>query len=283
MSSADYREGMPRLRAIGTRALITGASSGIGAEFARQLAAAGLDLVLVARSAQRLEAFADELRSAHDVEVEVLPADLLTKAGVKAAEARVGASVDRIDVLVNNAGFGLAKDFDQNSVDDELDLLSMLVEVPLRLTHAALAHMLPAGGGTIINIASVAGFTPRGTYSAAKAWLLSFSRWANLAYKRRGVRVTAVAPGFVRTEFHSRLSTDAHAAAPAGASLEPARLEKAVPDFLWLSAPDVVRAALIDTARGRAVSIPSLRYKLIVAAAKLTPDAIAERVARMGR
>lgn len=274
---------MPHARVIGSRALITGASSGIGAEFARQLAAAGLDLVLVARSAPRLESFAEELRRAHDVEVEVLPADLLTKAGVKAVEARVGASVNRIDVLVNNAGFGLARDFDENSVDDELEMLSILVEVPLRLTHAALAHMLTASSGTIINIASVAGYTPRGTYSAAKSWLLSFSRWANLAYKRRGVRVTAIAPGFVRTEFHQRLATDAHAAVPAGETPRPAQLEHAVPDFLWLSAPDVVRAALIDTLRGRAVSIPSLRYKLIVAAAKLAPDALAARVARLGR
>jgi uncharacterized protein len=274
---------MPRSRVIGTRALITGASSGIGAEFARQLAADGLALVLVARNAERLEAFAAELRAAHDVEVEVLPADLLTKAGVKAVEARVGASVGRIDVLVNNAGFGLARPFDENDVDAELELLSILAEVPLRLMHAALAHMLPAGAGTIVNIASVAGFTPRGSYSAAKAWLLSFSRWANVAYKRRGVRVTAIAPGFVRTEFHQRLTTDAHAAASAGEGAQPAALERAVPDFLWLAAPEVVRAALIDTARGRAVSIPSLRYKLIVAAAKLTPDAIAERVARVGR
>jgi short-subunit dehydrogenase len=267
---------------LGTRALITGASSGIGAEFARQLAADGLALVLVARSAERLERLAGELRTAHDVEVEVLPADLLTKAGVKAVEARVGASVGRIDMLVNNAGFGLARDFDRNPVDDELEMLSILVEVPLRLTHAALAHMLPAGSGTIVNIASVAGYSPRGTYAAAKAWLLSFSRWANIAYRSRGVRVTAIAPGFVRTEFHSRLATDAHtAASPADSA--PTRLQKQVPDFLWLAAPDVVRAALIDTARGRAVSIPSLRYKLIVAAAKLTPDALAERVARVGR
>lgn len=267
---------------LGTRALITGASSGIGAEFARQLAADGLDLVLVARSAERLETLAEALRTAHDVDVEVLPVDLLTKAGVKAVEARVGASVSRIDVLVNNAGFGLARDFDRNPVDDELEMLSMLVEVPLRLTHAALTHMLPAGSGTIINIASVAGFTPRGTYSAAKAWLLSFSRWANIAYKSRGVRVTAIAPGFVRTEFHARLATDAHAAAPEGQAPS-SELQNQVPDFLWLAAPEVVRAALIDTARGRAVSIPSLRYKLIVAAAKFTPDALAERVARMGR
>jgi len=274
---------MPRSRVIGTRALITGASSGIGAEFARQLAADGLALVLVARNAERLEAFAEELRAAHDVEVEVLPADLLTKAGVKAAEARVGASVNRIDVLVNNAGFGLAKPFDENRVDAELELLSMLVELPLRLTHAALAHMLPAGSGTIINIASVAGFTPRGTYSAAKAWLLSFSRWANVVYKRRGVRVTAVAPGFVRTEFHSRLATDAHTAPAANEPRRPAAFEHAIPDFMWLAALDVVRAALIDTLRGRAVSIPSLRYKVIVALAKLTPDVIAERVSRVGR
>ncbi|MCL2516804.1 MAG: SDR family NAD(P)-dependent oxidoreductase, partial [Microbacteriaceae bacterium] len=177
----------PHPRALGTRALITGASSGIGAEFARQLAADGLDLVLVARNRARLEAFAAELRTAHDVEVEVLALDLLTKAGAKAAEARVAASVNRIDLLVNNAGFGLPGRFEQNSVDDELEMLSILVEVPLRLSHAALTHMLPSGGGTIINIASVAGYTPRGTYSAAKAWLLNFSRWANVVYKPRGV------------------------------------------------------------------------------------------------
>jgi len=274
---------MPHHRALGTRALITGASSGIGAEFARQLAADGLDLVLVARNRDRLEAFATELREMHDVDVEVLALDLLTKAGAKAAEARVGASVNRIDVLVNNAGFGLARRFEDNPVDDELEMLSILVEVPLRLTHAALAHMLPAGGGTIVNIASVAGFTPRGTYSAAKAWLLAFSRWANVVYKKRGVRVTAIAPGFVRTEFHQRLATDAHAEVPAGEPREPAELERQVPGFLWLSAPDVVRTALVDTARGRAVSIPSLRYKLIVAASQLVPDALAERVSRMGR
>lgn len=268
---------------LGTRALITGASSGIGAEFARQLAADGLDLVLVARNAARLEALAAELRATHDVEVEVLVADLLTRAGAKAAEARVAASVNRIDVLVNNAGFGLTRPFDENSVDDELALLSILVEVPLRLCHAALTHMLPERRGTIINIASVAGLTTRGSYGAAKAWLLSFSRWANVVYKRRGVRVTAIAPGFVRTEFHQRLATDAHTAAPAGAAGAPAELERQVPDFLWLRAPDVVRAALMDTARGRAVSIPSLRYKVIVAASRLVPDGLAERVSRMGR
>ncbi|HEY0248840.1 MAG TPA: SDR family oxidoreductase [Gryllotalpicola sp.] len=259
---------MPHPRAIGTRALVTGASSGIGAEFARQLAADGLDLVLIARDATRLNALAEELRAVHDVRVEVLPADLLTTAGVKAAEARVAASVNRIDVLVNNAGFGLRRPFDENPVDDELHLLSLLVEVPLRLTHAALSHMLPAGAGTIINIASVAGYTPFGSYSAAKSWLLSFSRWANAAYRRRGVRVTAVAPGFVRTEFQQRAGSG---------------LDTRVPAPLWLSAPEVVRAALIDTRRGRGVSIPSLRYKVVVAAAKLVPDAIALRAVRTGR
>jgi short-subunit dehydrogenase len=255
-------------RPLGTRALITGATAGIGAEFARQLAAAGLDLVLVGRDENRLERFAAELREAYDVEVEVLPADLLTTVGVKAAEARVGASVNRIDVLVNNAGFGLPKPFDENPVDAELELLSLLVEVPLRLTHAALAHMLPAGNGVVINIASVAGYTPRGTYSAAKAWLLSFSRWANLAYKRRGVTVSAIAPGFVRTEFHQRMG------------LAP---QHRVPEPLWLRADDVVRIALRDVARGRAVSIPTLRYKVLATAARITPDVLTERLARLGR
>ena len=139
--------------------------------------------------------------------VEVLAADLVERADLAVVEARLAASgADRVTVLVNNAGFGLLKPFDDNPVDDEQQLLDLLVTAPMRLAHSALGQMLGSGSGSIVTIASVAGYTPRGTYGASKAWMLSFSRWANLSYRRRGITVTAVAPGFVHTEFRDRMN-----------------------------------------------------------------------------
>lgn len=238
-----------------TRALVTGSTAGIGAEFARQLAAKHHDLVLVARNAYRLEKMADELRSRYSIAVEVMVADLQLPTGIAAVEARVESRENPVDVLVNNAGYGLRHPFDENVIDDERRLLDLLVAVPMRLSHAALRQMLPRRSGTIINIASVAGFVPRGTYGAAKAWLLSFSRWANIAYRARGVTVTAVAPGFVRTEFHERMAVRSDT----------------VPAFLWLDVSTVVRIALRDVARGKAVSVPTLRYRIIVGLGRLLP------------
>lgn len=250
------------------RALITGATAGIGAEFARQLAATGHDLVLVARDKARLDERASELRAEFGVAVEVLVADLVDRADLAVVEARLAASgADRVSVLVNNAGSGLLKPFDENPVDDEQDLLDLLVTAPMRLAHAALSQMLGSNSGTVVNISSVAGFTPRGTYGASKAWILSFSRWANLSYRRRGIIVTAVAPGFVYTEFHDRMNVS----------------KDGVPSFLWLDARTLVRLALRDVARGRAVSIPTLRYKIVVALAGLLPQRIVAIRALRGR
>lgn len=247
-------------------ALVTGASSGLGAEFARQLAARGADVVLVARDRAALAAVADGIRASHGSRVEVLAADLLDAEDLAAVEARAAAGVD---VLVNNAGFGLDLSFDTTDVDDEVRHLRLHVEVALRLTHAALPAMLARGGGRIVNVASVAGFVPRGTYGAVKGWLISFSRWANVAYGPRGVSVTAVCPGFVHTNFHERLGL------PPG--------QEGVPPGMWLDAATVVREGLRDAARGRAVSIPSLRYKLLVAASRLLPDRVVVRAAARGR
>lgn len=247
-------------------ALITGASSGLGAEFARQLAARGADVVLVGRNREALEAVAADVRAAHGVGVEVVVADLLDDDAVALVERRVAAGVD---ILVNNAGFGLDLAFDENAVDDEVRHLRLHVEVALRLTHAALPAMLARGSGRIVNVASVAGFVPRGTYGAAKGWLISFSRWANVAYRKRGVSVTAVCPGFVHTNFHERLGL------PPG--------EEGVLPGMWLTATDVVREGLRDAARGRAVSVPSLRYKALVAASRLLPDGLVVRAAARGR
>ncbi|RWR16113.1 SDR family NAD(P)-dependent oxidoreductase [Microbacterium enclense] len=246
--------------------LVTGASSGLGAEFARQLAARGADVVLVGRDREALAGVADGIRAASGNRVEILPADLLDDDDLAAVEARLA---EGVDVLVNNAGFGLDLAFEKNAVVDEVRHLRLHVEVALRLTHAALPAMLERGSGRIVNVASVAGFVPRGTYGAAKGWLISFSRWANVTYAPRGVTVTAVCPGFVHTNFHERLGL------PPG--------EEGVAPGLWLDARTVVREGLRDAARGRAVSISSLRYKLLVAASRLLPDGVVVRAASRGR
>ncbi|WP_341210511.1 SDR family NAD(P)-dependent oxidoreductase [Microbacterium proteolyticum] len=247
-------------------ALITGASSGLGAEFARQLAVRGADVVLVARDREALAAVADGIRAVSRSRVEMLPADLLDDDDRAAVEARLAVGVD---VLVNNAGFGLDLAFEKNDIADEVRHLRLHVEVAMRLTHAALPAMLDRGGGRIINVASVAGFVPRGTYGAVKGWLISFSRWANVVYGPRGVTVTAVCPGFVHTNFHERLGL------PPG--------QEGVPNRMWLDAGTVVREGLRDAARGRSVSIPSLRYKAIVAVSRLLPDGVVVRAASRGR
>ena len=250
-------------------ALITGASSGLGAEYARQLAARGADLVLVARDADVLGQLADRLRRRNKVDVEVLVADLLDPTQRADVERRLADADRPVEMLVNNAGFGLPLAFERNDIDDEVRHLALHVEVPMRLTHAALAPMLARGHGRILNVASVAGFTPRSTYGACKGWLISFSRWANGVYARRGVTVTAVCPGFTHTNFHER------------AGLPPG--QEGVPDWMWLDARSVVADSLRDAARGKAVSVPSLKYKVLVALSRIAPAGLVARAASTGR
>jgi short-subunit dehydrogenase len=250
-------------------ALITGASSGLGAEYARQLAARGVDLVLVARDTVALEAAAAELTARYGVAVEVLGADLLVPRQLDKVVWRLTDPDRPIDMLVNNAGFGLPLSFARNSIDDEARHLALLVEVPMRLTHAALSPMLQRGSGRIVNIASVAGFIPRSTYGACKGWLISFSRWANGRYRGRGVTVTAVCPGFTHTRFHERMGL------PPG--------QEGLPDWLWLDARDVVSESLRDIARGKSVSVPSLRYKVIVGLTRVLPAGLLASVGERGR
>jgi len=239
-----------------TTALITGASAGLGAEFARQLAAQGHNLVLVARDRTRLEAAAADLERRYGITAEVLPADLTDDDGVAAVVGRLTAPEQPVGILVNNAGIGLLHDFERNRIAEEKRHLKLHGETAMELTHAALAGMLERGSGRIINVASVAAFLPRGTYSAAKAWLLSFSRWANLAYAARGVKVTAVCPGLTHTEFHERMGMD----------------KSVAPSWAWLAAERVVREGLADNVRGKAVSVPSKRYKAVTLAVRVLPD-----------
>src|SRR5512139_2827761 len=226
-------------------ALITGASAGIGAAFTRRLAADGFDLVLVARDGARLNDIAERLREAYRIQVEVLPADLTDDDGIGAVEKRVAAG---IDLLVNNAGFGHPGKFLEVPVERELAMLKLHCEAVLRLTLAALPGMIDRGKGGVINVASVAAFFPRGTYSASKAWVVNFSQSVMQDIDAPGVNVMALCPGFVRTEFHERAEMDV----------------SGIPDALWLDADKVVAAGLRDLRRGQRVSVPGPQYKTLV-------------------
>jgi short-subunit dehydrogenase len=248
-------------------ALITGPTAGIGRSFAHRLARTGFDLVLVARDRDRLESEAAELRSSYGVEVEVLPADLTDRVDLATVEARLADRARPVDLLVNNAGFGLKKRFLDNSVDEEQAMLEVLVTAVMRLSHAALGPMSERGSGGIINVSSVASFLPRGTYSAAKSWVNSFSEWAAHEYRPQGVTVTCLCPGFTRTEFHERMDVGRDSA----------------PDFMWLDADELVATALADHAKGKVWSIPSPQYKAIAAVARLVPTSVLQRFQSMGR
>jgi short-subunit dehydrogenase len=257
----------PASRPRSRRALVTGPTAGIGLEFARQLAARDHDLVLVARDEARLEAVAAELRTAYGVTVEVLPADLVDRAQLARVEARLADPDRPVDLLVNNAGFGLKERFLDNSVEQEQAHLDILVVAVMRLCHAALGPMVARGSGQVLNVSSVAGFLSRGSYGAAKAYVTRLSEWAHHEYADRGVQVMALCPGFVRTEFHERMDVSRDSA----------------PSFLWLDADEVVRVALADLDAGKAISLPSLRYKVIATAARHAPTGVLQRFQRVGR
>ena len=248
-------------------ALVTGPTAGIGAAFARQLAERGHDLVLVARDQARLNALADELRSRYGVEAEVLVADLADREQLARVEGRVADPDRPVHVLVNNAGFGHKRPFLENSVEDEQQMLDVLVTAVLRLTHAALGAMVARGDGQIVNVSSIAGYLPRGTYSAAKAYVTSLSRCADATYRDRGVRVMALLPGFTKTEFHARMDVS----------------RRSAPSWMWLDADRVVREALADLDAGRPVSIPSRRYKALAALSRVVPLRVLTRFQRVGR
>jgi uncharacterized protein len=245
-------------------ALITGPTSGIGAGYARGFAADGHDLVLVARDVDRLTQLADDLQS-ETSSIEILAADLADPEGRgKVAERLAGG----VRVLVNNAGFGTSGEFwtaDPALLQAQLDVN---VTAVMHLTRAALPAMLDSGTGTVINVASVAGLSPasgrypqsgRGsTYSASKAWVVSFSEGLAGGLAGTGVGVHAVCPGFVHTEFHAR------------AGIDMAKL----PSFLWLEVDDVVAKSLADIADGKVISVPGVQYKALVTAGRMIPRSL---------
>ncbi|MFI5620644.1 SDR family NAD(P)-dependent oxidoreductase [Streptomyces sp. NPDC051567] len=251
-----------------TTALITGATAGIGAAFARRLAAQGHHLVLVARDTRRLTEQATELHDRHGIEAEVLTADLSTDEGIAAVERRLGDRTHPVDLLVNNAGFGNKGRYLDVPMADELAMVKVHIEAVLRLTSAAAESMRARGRGGVINVSSVAAFLPRGTYGASKAWVVQFTQGAAKDLAGSGVRLMALCPGFVRTEFHQRAGMGTGN----------------IPRWLWLDADKLVAEALTDLARGRTVSIPDPRYKALMGLVKLTPRGVLGGVSsRTGR
>lgn len=238
-------------------ALVTGASSGIGASLARKLATGGCDVVLVARRTDRLEAMAKELAHDHGVSTEVLSADLTDPRQLGAVEERVADRTRPIELVVNNAGFGSVGRFDKLSIDRETEQIHLNVLALVRLTHAALRRMVEAGHGGVLNVSSLAGFGPspgNTVYGATKAFVTSFSDSLHSEVSRKGVHVTALCPGFTRTEYHETNGVDLR-----------------LPSLLWLDPDAVAEAGLDAVAAGRPICVPGLQYKGLPVAMRLLP------------
>lgn len=241
-------------------ALVTGATVGIGESFTRLLAAKGYNIALVARDEVRLHERAAGLREKYGIQTFVLPADLATKGGVKLVEKYIQSY--EIEVLINNAGFGINKAFTTSNLSDEQDLLNVLVRTPMRLMHVILPGMKERKSGTIINVSSVAGFIAGGTYSAAKSYLTVLSESLHTELKGTGVIISALCPGFTRTEFHQR-----------------GRMRmKGLPSFMWLNADKLVAQSWKDAQANKPVSIPGWQYKLLIAIVSIAPRSFIRRL-----
>jgi uncharacterized protein len=241
-----------------TSALITGASSGIGATFARQLARPGCRLILTARRADRLHSLALELEQ-QGAQVETLTADLGTLAGLQAVEQKIR-SEPQLDLLINNAGFGTHGSFASLPLEEQSEMLRVHAEAPFRLTHAALQGMLARKKGAVINVSSVGAFRRSARsvmYSATKAFLTAFSEALNKGLRGTGVKIQALCPGFIHTEFHT-----------ARQSMQNMRTT-GIPAFMWLDVRKVTAVSLRALDRNQCVVIPGLIYQLAALVGRL--------------
>ena len=247
------------------RALVTGASRGIGEAIARRLAADGVDLVLVARTSADLSRLADELERTHHVTVELLAADLLDADDLERVAARIGGSPS-IDLVVNNAGFGTAGWFHELDADREQAQVDLNVSALLRLSRAAAEVFRDRGGGGICNVSSLSAFAPApqaATYAATKAFVTSFTEALHEELRPHGVHVTALCPGFTRTAFHEAASMDA----------------TGIPDVAWSTADEVARAAIEGVRANRAVVVPGAANRAVAGATRVLPTGLVRRAA----
>jgi short-subunit dehydrogenase len=243
-------------------ALVSGASTGIGEQFARVLAERGHDLVVVARDHGRLEVLAKELEAQSGVQCEVLPADLTDPAQLANVETRAS----QVDLLVNNAGFGTYGRFVELDVEGERREVQLNVLALTTLTHAAARAMVERGRGGILNVASIAAFQPtplQSTYCATKAYVVFFTEALHEELKGTGVSVSVLCPGFTRSEFQQRAGIN----------------ESGVPGFLWQDAETVARAGLDGLAKNRTVVFPSTLNRITATVTSAIPHALSRRAA----
>ncbi len=241
-------------------ALVTGATAGIGESFSRLLASHKYNIVLVARDMPRLEERAHGLEQKFGVKTHVLQADLATDEGCALIEKFI--EENHIDVLINNAGFGTNKSFTISDLHTEQQLLDVLVRTPMRLMHRVLPQMKERNSGVIINVSSVAGYIAGGSYSASKSYLTVLSESLNTELSSTNIKVSALCPGFTRTEFHQR-----------------GRMSmKALPNFMWLDADRLVEQSWRDALKGDAVSIPGWQYKILYFLVQSVPRSIVRKV-----
>jgi hypothetical protein len=227
-------------------ALVTGATSGIGESFTRLLASNKYNVVLVARDLPRLQERAQGLEAKYGIKTHVIQADLATDEGCLKVEKHI--LENQIDVLINNAGFGTSKAFTMSTLEIEQQLLDVLVRAPMRLMHVVLPLMKQRNQGIIINVSSVAGYIAGGSYSASKSYLTVLTESLHTELAATNVKVSALCPGFTRTEFHQRGKMSM----------------KGVPNFLWLNSDRLVEQSWKDVKKGKAVSVPGWQYKLLV-------------------
>jgi len=241
-------------------ALVTGATAGIGESFSRLLAANRYNLVLVARDLPRLHERAKALEEKFGVKTHVIQADLATDEGCRRVEQYI--SENQIDVLINNAGFGTSKAFTMSTLEIEQQLLDVLVRTPMRLMHVALPLMKQRNNGVVINVSSVAGYIAGGSYSASKSYLTVLSESLHTELAGTNVKVSALCPGFTRTEFHQRGKMSM----------------KALPNFMWLTSDYLVEQSWKDAMKGEAVSVPGWQYKLLLFILNVIPRSIVRKV-----
>ena len=243
-------------------ALVTGATAGIGESFTRLLAEKGYDLVLVARDKKRLHERAKSLESEFKIKVEVLPADLSVTLQLAKVEKRLANPKSPIEVLINNAGFGIKDSFLKSDIADEILLIDVLAKAPMQLMHSVLPQMLSRDSGTIINVSSVASFIAGGTYSAAKAYLTVHTESLHTELAKTNIKISALCPGFTHTEFHQRGKMKM----------------SGLPNFMWLEADRVVAESWRAAMAGKAICIPGWRYKTLSTIARFGPRPLVRKL-----